>query len=88
MHNEEENKYHKAVYAAKALKVSRITIYRYIKEGKIEAVKIGRNYYISDRAFFRYLCEHRMSPGFQEAVRDITRRLQESITQGIAGGAL
>ncbi len=74
-----ENRYHKAIYAAKALGVSRITVYRYIKEGKLEAVRIGKSYYVSDRAFFRYLSEYRMPPGFQDGLKAILCRMRQHL---------
>ena len=39
----------------KILKVSRLTIYRYIKAGKLPAYKMGRDYRINKVEFEKYL---------------------------------
>lgn len=40
---------------AKKLRVSNMTIYRYIKKGKIRALKIGREFRIEEKEFQRFL---------------------------------
>jgi len=40
---------------AKSLRVSNMTIYRYIKVGKIEAYKIGKEFRISKEEFNKFL---------------------------------
>ncbi len=79
--HDEKERYHKAIYAAKALGVNRITVYRYIREGKIEAIKIGRNHYISEKAFFKFVSEHCMPPGFQDGLLVILRRLADCVRE-------
>ncbi len=40
---------------AKGLKVSKLTIYRYIKAKKISAYKIGKEFRIDEKEFERFL---------------------------------
>jgi len=40
---------------AKLLNLSRITVYRKVKSGKIPAVRVGRNYLIKDKSLGRIL---------------------------------
>ena len=42
---------------AEKLRVSNMTIYRYIKAGKIQAHKIGKAFRISDNEFIHFLNE-------------------------------
>lgn len=44
------------------LKLNPITIYEYIRLGKLQAVKFGRNYRVVKRDLFRFIEEHRQSP--------------------------
>ena len=37
------------------LKVSRMTIYRYIKAGKLEAIKAGRDFRVTQSEFNKFL---------------------------------
>lgn len=37
------------------LKVSKLTVYRYIKSGKLPAYKMGRDYRIKEEEFKKYL---------------------------------
>ena len=46
--------------ASKILKVSLLTIYRYIKAGKLPAYKIGRDYRIKKEEFDKFLEEKRV----------------------------
>jgi|APSaa5957512622_1039677.scaffolds.fasta_scaffold384084_1 putative resolvase len=43
---------------ADKLRVSRMTIYRYIKAGKLQAIKIGKEFRIPKDEFERLLSEH------------------------------
>lgn len=40
---------------ANTLKVNKMTVYRYIKAGKIEAYKIGKDYRITKKEFDNFL---------------------------------
>ena len=41
------------------LKVSKLTIYRYIKAGKLSAYKVGRDYRIKQEDFDKFLEKHK-----------------------------
>lgn len=47
--------FYKAEELAETLDVNIMTIYRYIKAGKLEAHKIGKEFRISRQAFERFL---------------------------------
>ena len=54
--------------------VNRVTIYRWVKEGKIKAYKIGRHYKISDSEVVRLLRKF----GFSEsAIHDLCGDLND-----------
>jgi excisionase family DNA binding protein len=42
------------------LKVSKLTIYRYIKAGKLPAYKVGRDYRIVQKEFDKFLIKSRI----------------------------
>ena len=43
------------IQVAKMLKVSNMTVYRYIKAGKLVAIKAGRDYRIKQTEFDKFL---------------------------------
>lgn len=53
MNNKEE--FYRAEELAEKLKVNVMTIYRYIKSGKLIAYKIGKEYRIEKKEFDRFL---------------------------------
>lgn len=67
--------YYPSIIVSKTLNVSRITVYRYIKEGKLKAVKVGRNYYVCQEDFQEFIFRHYMSQEFRDGLRAITRKL-------------
>ena len=50
-----EEKYYTRKEVAKILSVNPMTIYREIKRGKINAIRVGNDYRISEGAFNEYL---------------------------------
>ncbi|MBP9827862.1 helix-turn-helix domain-containing protein [Patescibacteria group bacterium] len=56
MHTE-ESKFYTSQELSKVLKVNIMTIYRYIKAGKLQAYKIGKEYRIAETEFTRFLNE-------------------------------
>ena len=50
-----KDKFYKAEDLAKLLKVNIMTIYRYIKAGRLKAYKIGREFRIDKVEFQRFL---------------------------------
>lgn len=50
-----EKKFYKAEELAELLEVNIMTIYRYIKAGKLKAHKIGRDFRIGKSEFNRFL---------------------------------
>jgi excisionase family DNA binding protein len=48
------------IQIAKLLKVSKMTIYRYIKAGKLSAIKIGRDFRIKQSDFDMFLEKHKI----------------------------
>jgi excisionase family DNA binding protein len=57
-----EDKFLTAKELADILKVNVMTIYRYIKKGRIKAYKIGNDIRIKNDDFERFLSETRVSP--------------------------
>ena len=55
----EKKPFYKAEELAEALQVNIMTIYRYIKSGKLMAYKIGKEYRIDDVEFKRFLRKSR-----------------------------
>ncbi len=52
---DEKKEFYRAEYLAKKLDVNIMTIYRYIKGGKLKAYKIGKEYRIDKEEFERFL---------------------------------
>lgn len=52
---QQEKEFYKAEELAKKLQVNIMTIYRYIKAGKLKAYKIGKEYRISMSEFTNFL---------------------------------
>lgn len=52
-----EKEFYKAEELAEKLQVNIMTIYRYIKAGKLEAYKFGKEYRIEAKEFERFLEE-------------------------------
>ena len=50
-----KDKYYTIREVAKSLKVVYLTVYRWIRSGKLEAVKAGKQYRISDRHLSKFL---------------------------------
>lgn len=50
-----EKQFYKAVDLAELLEVNIMTIYRYIKAGRLKAHKIGRDFRIDKKEFNRFL---------------------------------
>ncbi len=50
-----EQEFYTAQEMADRLRVNVMTIYRYIKAGKIKAYKIGKDFRIDDKEFKRFL---------------------------------
>lgn len=50
-----EKEFYKAEDLAKLLEVNIMTIYRYIKAGRLEAYKIGREFRIKKESFNKFL---------------------------------
>lgn len=48
---------------AEMLKVNKMTIYRYIKAGKINAIKIGKDYRIANDDFEKFIKKSSVSGG-------------------------
>lgn len=45
---------------ADKLRVSEMTIYRYIKAGRLDAHKLGKEFRVAKKAFEKFLREHEM----------------------------
>lgn len=55
MSNKQEKEFYKAEDLAEKLDVNIMTIYRYIKAGKLKAYKIGKEYRIDKVEFINFL---------------------------------
>lgn len=55
MSNKQEKEFYKAEDLAEKLDVNIMTIYRYIKAGRLKAYKIGKEYRIDREEFERFL---------------------------------
>jgi len=47
------------VQVSKILKISKMTVYRYIKAGKLSAIKVGRDFRIKQSDFDAFLERHK-----------------------------
>ena len=77
MPKNEEKKYYTAPELADILGVSRITVFNRIKQGKIKAEKVGRNYIIHKKDAFPLLSgeldnrtKQRIEKGVNSVLRD------------------
>lgn len=61
-----ENEFMKVNEVAKKLSVDRLTIYRMIWDGRLEASKIGKNWRISTKAVERLIEENKNTRGGEE----------------------
>ena len=52
---EQQKEFYKAEELAEKLQVNIMTIYRYIKSGKLQAYKIGKEYRIDKKTFEAFL---------------------------------
>ncbi len=43
------------------LRLSELTIYKYLKEGKLEAVEFGGHYRISESSLFKFIEKHKVN---------------------------
>lgn len=57
MENMKEKEFYKAEDLAKTLDVNIMTIYRYIKAGRLKAYKIGREFRIGKAEFQKFLSD-------------------------------
>jgi len=55
MSNQKEKEFYTAKELAEKLRVNIMTIYRYIKAGKLKAYKIGKEFRIEKKEFQRFL---------------------------------
>jgi putative resolvase len=55
MPKQEQKEFYLVEELAKKLRVSEMTIYRYIKAGKVEAYKIGKEFRIGKAEFNKFL---------------------------------
>lgn len=51
----QNNEFYLVEELAKTLRVSNMTIYRYIKAGKVKAYKIGKEFRIDEKEFNKFL---------------------------------
>lgn len=52
---EKKMKFYTVVETAELLKITKQTIYKYIKDGKLEAIKLGKNLIISEEAIQQFI---------------------------------
>ncbi|PIR37291.1 MAG: DNA-binding protein [Candidatus Zambryskibacteria bacterium CG10_big_fil_rev_8_21_14_0_10_42_12] len=55
MTNQKEKEFYLVEELAKKIRVSNMTIYRYIKKGKVKAYKIGKEFRIEKGEFNKFL---------------------------------
>lgn len=55
MSNKQEKEFYKAEDLAEKLEVNIMTIYRYIKAGRLKAHKIGKEFRIEQKEFLNFL---------------------------------
>lgn len=60
--------------AAKILGISRIAVYKKVKKGEIEAVRIGRSYAVDRRS---------LGPVFQETTEEARERIDEAVDRAV-----
>ena len=74
---------------AEHLQVSRVTIFRWIKEGKINAIKNGRTYLVSEGAVqifkFKYLAPQEVRDRARDALRQLVQDLSDEDMKRLRG---
>ncbi|QKJ28208.1 hypothetical protein HQ865_22660 [Mucilaginibacter mali] len=84
MPQESETEYYPLSAVAAALGVSRVSAFRYVKAGKLAAIRIGRGYYVSDFAYRDYLVDHVLPPGIREALAGLAECVRREAAEGTA----
>jgi excisionase family DNA binding protein len=69
-----EEKFYSTTEAAKILGVSRVTIFNRIKEGKIHAKKIGRNFIIRAEEIEPFIVRDKLTNKEKEQIGDAVHR--------------
>ena len=59
---------------AKILNVTRVTVFRWIKDGSIKANKIGRNYVIPHEEIIKHLDARPLTEGDKEEIKSLVER--------------
>lgn len=57
---------------AAVLTVSKMTVYRLINSGELEAVRFGRTFRVSEESFLKYLERAKVAPGTLQWAEQIT----------------
>lgn len=68
---------------AEALGVSRITIFRYIKDGKLKAKKYGRNYRVTRSALLDFEFEYLMTEEDRAFLKKAVFKMFDGIRAGL-----
>lgn len=75
--------YFSTTRVAEVLGVSRITVFRYIKEGKLKANKYGRNYGITESAFHDFQYEYLMTDEDREFLKKAVFKMFDGVREGL-----
>jgi excisionase family DNA binding protein len=74
-------KYYTVAEIAQVLCRSRVTVFRYIKQGKLKATKIGHDYYVSYSDYASYFFHHEMTKEFQKEFTKLTLKLIDDVRE-------
>lgn len=76
-----ETKYFSIAQVAKILGISRIAVYKKVKSGKIEAIRIGRSFAIPEKFVKKYFVDIKGSPLRKEEKEEIEKAVKRTIDE-------
>lgn len=76
-----ETKYLSIAQVAKILGISRIAVYKKVKNGKIKAIRIGRTFAIPKKSIKKYFLDVKGAPLKEEEKQEIERAVKKTIDE-------
>jgi len=76
-----ENEYISIAQLAKLLGISRIAVYKKVKQGKIKAIKVGRSFAISKEYVNKNLINVSGSPLLEEEKKGIEKAVKRTVEE-------
>jgi len=75
--------YYSVRIIAEMLSVSRVTVFRYIRDGKMAAVRHKGDYFVSEREFYLYRFRYRTTRKLREESGRIVACLRDALREGL-----